>query len=167
MGTNNLKGCLLYAPVEFTPSTASGAFCHGTATFPSAALPATDDEFYQFCYILDKSKSIGTSIPFQLNCEPDEIDLLSNGPVRKMKADGLIALADQDHDDLVVIHTKNGLIEEKLRQENRHLSDLNRRLDLQTEEIQAKLEIVETKHQDQINKANNEIQVCHKTISIS
>lgn len=167
MGTDYIKDCLLYAPVQFNPSTASGTVRHGTAAFPSASLPATDDEFYQFCYILNKSKNIGSSLPFQLNCAPDDIDLLSNGPVRKTKPDGLIALADQDNDDLVVIHTKSALTEEKLRQENRHLSDANRRLELQTEEYLAKLELFEIKHQEQINKANNEIQVCHKTIPIS
>lgn len=162
MGINDVKDCLVFAPVQFNPSTASGTVRHGTAKFPSASLPATDDEFYQFCYVLNKKKNLGSSVPFQLNCAPDDIDLLSNAPVRKVKADGLIALADQDNDDLVVIHTKSALTEEKLRQENRQLLDVNRRLELEKEEYQTKLEVLESKQKEHSQKVNNEIQVCHK-----
>lgn len=162
MGTNNIKDCLIYAPVQFNPSTASGTVRHGTATFPSVSLPATDDEFYQFCYILNKNKNLGSSLPFQMNCEPDVIDWLSNAPVRKLKSDGLVALADQDNDDLVVIHTKSGLTEEKLRQENRSLLDVKRRLELEKEEYQMKLEVLESKQKEFSQKTNNEMQVCHK-----
>ena len=153
---------MTYAPVQFNPSTASNAVRHGTATFPLESLPVTDDEFYQFCYILNKTKNLGSSIPFQLNCASDDIDLLSNAPVRKTKPDGLIALADHDNDDLVVIHTKRMLTEEKLRQENRQLLDMNRRLEAQKDECRALLEAYDAKQREQINKANNEMQVCHK-----
>lgn len=164
VGSSNIKECLAYAPVQFNPSAASGAVRHGTAVFPTASLPATDDEFYQFCYILSKSKTLGSSIPFQLNCEPDDIDLLSNTPVRKTRSDGLIALADQDDDGLVVIHSKSVLTEEKIRRENRQLLEDNRRLELLKEECQVKLEVAEAKQKEHIAKLNNEMQVCHKII---
>jgi hypothetical protein len=167
VGSTNIKECLTYAPVQFNPSTASGAVRHGTATFPSTSLPVTDDEFYQFCYILNKTKNLGSSIPFQLNCASDDIDLLSNTPVRKTKPDGLIALADQDNDDLVVIHTKRMLTEEKLRQENRQLLDINRRLEAQKDEYRAKVDAYDAKRKEQINKTNNELQnllASHKTV---
>jgi hypothetical protein len=149
--------------VQFNPSTTSGSVRHGTATFPSAGLPVTDDEFYQFCYIIDKTKNLGSSLPFQLNCAPDDIDLLSNTPVRKTKSDGLIALADRDNEDLVVIHTKSMLTEVKLRQENKQLLDINRRLEAQKDECRAKLDVYEAKQKEQINKINTELQVYHKT----
>jgi hypothetical protein len=144
---------------KLNPSTASGATRHGTATFSSSLLPVTDDEFYQFCYIIKKTKNLGSSIPFQLNCALDDIDLLSNAPVGRSKGDGLIALADQDNDDFLVIHTKRNLTEEKMRQENRHLLDMNRRLESQKDEIQAKLEVLEAIRKEHINKINNDMQV--------
>ncbi len=149
--------------MQFNPSTTSGSVRHGTATFPSAGLPVTDDEFYQFCYIINKTKNLGSSLPFQLNCAPDDIDLLSNTPVRKTKSDGLIALADRDNEDLVVIHTKSMLTEEKLRQENKQLLDINRRLEAQKDECRARLDVYEAKQKEHINKINTELQVCHKT----
>ena len=145
--------------MQFNPSATSGSTCHGIATFPSASLPVTDDEFYQFCYIINQTKNIGSSIPFQLNCALDDIDLLSNAPVGKSKADGLIALADQDNDDVVVIHTKRMLTEEKLRQENRHMLDMNRRLESQRDECRAKLEALEDKAKEHMSKITNDIQV--------
>ena len=128
-------------------------------------MPVTDDEFYQFCYIINKTKNIGCSVPFQLNCSLDDIDLLSNTPVRKIRADGLIALADNDNDDVVVVHTKRMLTEEKLRQENRHLLEINRRLELEKKENQEKSDLLELKHKEQINAVSNEIQVCFVTIT--
>ncbi|CAF4180840.1 unnamed protein product [Rotaria sordida] len=53
---------------------------------------------------------------------------------QKHHNDGLIALQDYDNDDLVVIHTKRMVIEEKLRQENRQLLEINRRLEQQKDE---------------------------------
>jgi hypothetical protein len=158
VGSTNFNECLTYAPVQFAPSITSGSVRHGTATFPSASLPVTDDEFYQFCYILNGTKNIGSSIPFQLNCAIDDIDLLSNKPVGKTTSDGFIALADHDNDDLVVIHTKRMLTEEKLRQENRQLLEMNRRLELQKDECQAKVDLLEYKLKEQITKFNHDIQ---------
>jgi chromosome segregation ATPase len=157
VGCTNIKECLTYAAVQFAPSTTGAVRC-GTATFPSSSLPVTDDEFYQFCYIINKTKNLGSSIPFQLNCAPDDIDILSNTPVAKAKNDGLIALADNDNDDIVIIHTKSRLTEDKLRQENRHLLDINRRLELQKEEYQAKLETIEIRQQEKMNKLNLHIE---------
>jgi hypothetical protein len=158
IGCTNIKECFAYAAVQFNPSTTSGSIRHGTATFSSASLPATDDEFYQFCYIINQTKNLGSSIPFQLNCALDDIDLLSNAPVGKSKGDGIIALADRDNDDIVIIHTKRMLTEEKLRQENRQLLDSNHRLELQNDESQAKFNLLEIKTNEHINKINNEMQ---------
>lgn len=162
MGSTNTKECLAFAPVQFNPSATAGATRHGTATFPASSLPVTDDEFYQFCYVINKAKNLGSSIPFQLNCAPDDIDLLSNAPVGKSKTDGLIALADQDNDDVVVIHTKRMLTEEKLRHENRHLLDLNRRLESQRDECQAKLDAMEEKGKEHMSKIAHDMKV-HRT----
>ncbi|CAF2418933.1 unnamed protein product [Rotaria sp. Silwood2] len=166
VGCTNIKECIACAPVQFNPSATSGATRHGIATFSSSLLPVTDDEFYQFCYIINKTKSLGSSIPFQLNCAPDDIDLLSNAPIRKTKPDGLIALADHDNDDVLVIHTKHMLTEEKLRQENRQLFDMSRRLELQKDEYKAKLDSFEVKSKEYNHKIYNEMQTLiasHKT----
>ncbi|CAF1521288.1 unnamed protein product [Adineta ricciae] len=158
VGSTNIKECVAFAPVQFNPSTASGSTFHGTATFPSSSLPVTDDEFYQFCYITSKTKNIASSIPFQLNCAPDDVDLLSNAPVSRSKPDGLIALADQDNDDVVIIHTKRMLTEEKLRKENRNLLEMNRRLESQRDEYQAKLELLNTKTKEDTEKFQHNLQ---------
>ncbi|UJR32918.1 hypothetical protein I4U23_020379 [Adineta vaga] len=158
VGSRNIKECLAYAPVQLNPSTTSGSTCHGTATFSSSSLPVTDDEFYQFCYIINQTKNLGSSIPFQLNCALDDIDLLTNAPISKSKYDGLIALADQDNDDLVVIHTKRMLTEEKLRQENRYLLDMNRRLEAQRDECQTKLDLLEIRAKENIEKITHNMQ---------
>ncbi|CAF0936499.1 unnamed protein product [Rotaria sordida] len=166
VGCTNIKECVAYAPVQFNPSTTSGSARHGTATFSSSSLPVTDDEFYQFCYIINKTKNLGSSIPFQLNCASDDIDLLSNEPIRKTKPDGLIALADDDNGDLLVIHTRRMLTEEKLRQENRQLLDFNRRSELQKDEYKAKLDLLEIKSKEHNHKIYNEMQTLiasHKT----
>ena len=145
-------------------SSSSESTRHGTGIFPSSSLPATDDEFYQFCYIKNKRKCLGSSIPFQLNCSIDDIDLLSSTLSEKHQAKsnndgGLIALADYDNDDLVVIHTKRMLVEEKLRQENRHLLDINRRLEQQKDECKAKFDLLDLKSNEYINKVKNDMQV--------
>ncbi|CAF0914198.1 unnamed protein product [Adineta ricciae] len=166
VGSTNIKECVAFAPVQFNPSTASGSTFHGTATFPSSSLPVTDDEFYQFCYITNKTKNIASSIPFQLNCALDDVDLLSNAPVSRSKPDGLIALADQDNDDVVIIHTKRMLTEEKLRKENRHLLEMNRHLESQRDECQAKLELLNTKTKEDMEKFQHNMQALatsHKT----
>lgn len=156
VGSTNIQECLAYAPIQFDASTR-----HGTATFLSSSLPTTDDEFYQFCYIVKKRKCLGSSIPFQLNCSIDDIDLLSQSSMEKMKSanDGLIALADHDNDDLVVIHTKRMLVEEKLRQENRQLLEINRRLEQQKDECKARFEVLETKSNEYIVKVKTDMQV--------
>ncbi|CAF2265531.1 unnamed protein product [Rotaria magnacalcarata] len=166
VGYTNIKECVAYAPVQFNLSASSESTCHGIATFPSASLPVTDDEFYQFCYILNKTKNLGSSIPFQLNCASDDIDLLSNAPVRKTKPGSFIALADNDNDDFLVIHTKQMLTEEKLRHENRQLLEMNRRFASQNDEYKAKLELIEAKVKEQREKICNEMQeliASHKT----
>lgn len=156
---------MAYAPIQLT--TTSESTCQGTAVFASSSLPATDDEFYQFCYLRNKRKYFGSSVPFQLNCSIDDMDLLCSTSVDKtsMKStnDSLIALADQDNDDLVVIHTKSMLVEEKLRQENRHLLDINRRLEQQKDEWKAKVETLTFKTNEYMAKANNDMQTLAST----
>jgi len=166
VGYTNIKECVAYAPVQFNPSASSGSTCHGIAAFPSASLPVTDDEFYQFCYILNKTKNLGSSIPFQLNCASDDIDLLSNAPVRKTKPDSFIALADNDNDEFLIIHPKHMLTEDKLRQENRQLLEMNRRFESQNDEYKAKLESIEATAREQCEKLGNDMQeliASHKT----
>jgi hypothetical protein len=63
---------------------------HGTAIFSSSSLSVTDDEFYQFCYINKKSQNLGTSIPFQLNCALDDIDLLFNTSAERSQTKSLV-----------------------------------------------------------------------------
>ena len=77
----------------------------------------------------------------------------------KSNNDSLIALADHDNDDLVVIHTKSMLVEEKLRQENRHLLDINRRLEQQKDEWKAKVEALTFKTNEYMTKVNGDMQV--------
>lgn len=130
-----MKECLLYTPVQLTPSTDAGLDRHGTATFASNLLPDTKDEFYQFCYINEKNKCLGSSLPFQLNCSLTDADLLSNG--KSDKGDRFITLPDQDEADLLIVSTQRILTEEKLRAENRQLLDLKRRLESEREELRA------------------------------
>jgi DNA repair exonuclease SbcCD ATPase subunit len=170
VGCTNVKDCLTLAPVEYNPSATATSTRHGTATFPSASLPVTDDEFYQFCYVVQTNKFLGTSIPFQLNCSLDDIDLLSgltsnvsSEKSRKTNTDGLISFADTDNDDIVVIHTKRMLTEEKLRQENRKLLSINRRLEQQNDECKTKLDLLEAKSNEYINTIQNDMQ----TLAIS
>jgi hypothetical protein len=162
VGSTNIQECLAYASIQFDPTTRLG-----TATFLSSSLPTTDDEFYQFCYVIKKRKCLGSSIPFQLNCSIDDIDLLSQTLFDKTQIkstnDGLIALADRDNDDLVIIHTKRMLIEEKLRQENRQLLEINRRLEQQKDECKAKLDFLDSKSNEYINKVKNDMQVLAAT----
>jgi hypothetical protein len=98
-----------------------------------------------------------------LNCSIDDIDLLSSTLSEKNQIkhnnDGLFALADNDNDDLVVIHTKRMLIEEKLRQENAHLLDINRRLEQQKDECKAKFDLLDFKSNEYIKKVQNDMQV--------
>jgi len=158
VGSTNILECLVYASVQFDAST-----CHGTASFSSSSLPTSDDEFYQFCYIVKKGQCLGSSIPFQLNCSIDDIDLLYQASreiiPNKPSSDGLITLADHDNDDLVVIHTKRMLTEEKLRQENRHLLEMNRRLEQQRDECKVKLDSLDVKSNEYITKVKNDMQV--------
>ncbi|CAF1460599.1 unnamed protein product, partial [Rotaria sordida] len=65
--------------------------------------------------------------------------------------DGLIALQDYDNDDLVVVHTKRMLIEEQLRQENRQLLEINRRLEQQLCDLRLTTEKYQISMQGQIN----------------
>jgi len=98
-----------------------------------------------------------------LNCSLDDIDLLSSTLSEKNQIkhnnDGLFALADNDNDDLVVIHTKRMLIEEKLRQENAHLLDINRRLEQQKDECKAKFDLLDFKSNEYIKKVQNDMHV--------
>jgi hypothetical protein len=164
-----MKECLVYAAVQITPTTTPGSTRHGTATFASGLLPTADDEFYQFCYVAKTSKSLGSSLPFQLNCSIDDIDLLTNGSVKKIQGDGLIALADYDQDDIIVIHTKSMLTEKKLRDENRQLLEIKRRLEIEKVECQAKLEVIEMQTQEHLAKTDEKIKVSssNKILSMS
>lgn len=105
IGSTSIKECLASVPVQFELSTSSDSMVHGTATFVAANLPDTNDEFYQFWYIRSKSKNLGSSVPFQLNCTLDDMDYLCDVPIRKSKTDSLPSLSDQDTDDIVVINT--------------------------------------------------------------
>lgn len=80
----------------------------------------------------------------------------------KPGSDGLIALADHDNDDLVVIHTKRMLVEEKLRQENRQLLETNRRLEHQKDECKAKFDSLDAKSNEYITKVKSEMQVSRR-----
>ncbi len=51
------------------------------------------------------------------------------------------------------------LIEEKLRQENRQLLEINRRLEQQKDECKAKLDFLDSKSNEYINKVKNDMQV--------
>ncbi|CAF0738659.1 unnamed protein product [Adineta ricciae] len=165
VGCTNIQDCLAYAPIQLT--TSSESTCQGTAVFASSSLPATDDEFYQFCYLRNKRKYFGSSVPFQLNCSIDDVDILCSTLLEKtsMKStnDSLIALADHDNDDLVVIHTKSMLVEEKLRQENRYLLDTNRRLEQQKDEWKAKVEALTFKTNEYMTKVNGDMQTLAST----
>ncbi|CAF1411568.1 unnamed protein product [Adineta steineri] len=171
IGCTHMEECLAYAPVQFISSTASETTRHGTAVFPSTSLPTTEDEFYQFSYLKNKRKCLASSIPFQLNCSIDDIDLLSSTicqallekkPMKHIN-DGLITFADQDNDDLVVVHTTGMLIEEKLRQENQQLLEINRRLEQQKDECKAKFELLDIKSNEYINKVKNDMQLLATT----
>jgi hypothetical protein len=51
------------------------------------------------------------------------------------------------------------LIEEKLRQENRQLLEINRRLEQQKDECKAKFDLLDSKSNEYINKVKNDMQV--------
>jgi hypothetical protein len=51
------------------------------------------------------------------------------------------------------------LIEEKLRQENRQLLDINRRLEQQKDECKAKLDLLDIKSTEYMTKIKNDMQV--------
>jgi len=100
-GSTNIKQCLIRVPVQFETST-----IRGTATFAATELPLTNDEFYQFWYIRNQSKNLGSSLPFQLNCTSDDMDFLTDVSQRKNKTDSLGSLFDHEGDDIVVINSK-------------------------------------------------------------
>lgn len=154
IGCTNPKQCLLYAPVQITPSTSAGAVRHGTATFASTTLPDVENEFYQFCYINRDNKCLGSSLPFQLNCTTVDADLC-NG--KNSKGDRLITLGDQDEADMLVISTQRMVTEEKLRIENRQLLEIKRRLEAEHEELLMKLEALSAKDQ-RANETDEEYQ---------
>jgi hypothetical protein len=95
------------------------------------------------------------------------MDLLSRSVLEKTQTkstgDSLIALADHDNDDLVIIHTKRMLVEEKLRQENRQLLEMNRRLEQQKDECKAKLDSLDLKSNAYIAKVKSDMQVSNST----
>ena len=98
VGCTNIKQCVAYAPVKFYTY---GSMRRGTAIFSPSSFSVTDDEVYQFCYINKTTKSLGTSVPFQLNCSLDDIDFLSNASRSKTNS---LASSD-DYDDIVVINS--------------------------------------------------------------
>jgi len=155
--STNIEECTAYAVVEIDCSVH-----HGTATFPPSLLPANDEEFYQFCYISKKGKCLGTSIPFLFNCSMIDLDLLdearSEATDFKSANDTLFALNDHDHDDTLIVHTRSMLVEEKLRQENRQLLEINRRLEQQRTECKGKLEALEAKSKEYLGKMKNDMQ---------
>jgi hypothetical protein len=77
----------------------------------------------------------------------------------KSNNNGLFSFADNDNDDMVVIQTKRMLVEEKLRQENRQLLEINRRLEQQKDECKAKFDLLDSKSNEYINKVKNDMQV--------
>lgn len=157
VGASNAKDCLISTPITLNSTTAH----HGRATFLSSSLNMSDDEFYQFSYLNHQDKILALSIPFQLNCSSDDIVLLTStiGLTTINSRQNLIALADDDQDDLVVIHTKGMLLEEKLRQENRQLLEKNRRLEEEHEQIKLKFDLNDTKFNEYLTKTKSELQI--------
>lgn len=120
-GSTNIQQCLIRVPVQFQTSTS-----HGTATFVAAQLPLTNDEFYQFWYIRNQSKNLGSSLPFQLNCTSDDMDFLTDISQRKNKTDSLGSLSDQETDDIVVINSKGKTCENESSDNDKHLEEMAR-----------------------------------------
>jgi hypothetical protein len=94
----------------------------------------------------------------------DYVDLLSNASLKDAKADDFIAVTDHDNNDLIVIHTKRMLTEEKLRQENRQLLKMNRRLELQRDVCQTNLDLLKAKTKEHMSKMSNDVQVRKTTL---
>lgn len=157
IGTTNVKDCLHFAEVHFDEVSETDSVRRGTATFPSSILPTSNDEIYQFCYLSNLMKSLGASIPFQLNFEPDDIYLLTNDRLGRDKMESLVAIADND-DDIVVVQSKRAYVEDKLRQENRQLADMNHRLEMEKIEYQTQLKVFRVKQKEIETKLNGEIQ---------
>jgi hypothetical protein len=83
----------------------------------------------------NKTKYLGSSVPFQLNCTLDDIDLLSNASTEKT-----VELSDDDNDDIIIINTEHILTEEKLHQQTH--------------------ELLETPKKEHVSKIDNDMQVC-------
>ena len=125
----------------------------------------SDEEFHQFCYIDHQGKILALSIPFQLNCSSDDVDLLTSvlGETTIHRRHGFITVPDGDQDDLLVVHTKGMLLEDKLRQENRQLLEKNRRLEEQHEQLQIKIELTDAKFNEYLTKTRNDMQLLAQT----
>lgn len=160
-----MKDCLHFAEVHFDEVSETDSVRRGTATFPSSILPTSNDEIYQFCYLSNLMKSLGASIPFQLNFEPDDIYLLTNDRFGRDKMESLVAIADND-DDIVVVQSKRAYVEDKLRQENRQLADMNHRLEMEKIEYQTQLKVFRVKQKEIETKLNGDIQVDQKTLKL-
>lgn len=157
-----MKDCLTFAEIHFDEISESDSHCHGTATFPSSILPTSDEEIYQFCYLTSLLKNLGTSIGFQLNFEPDDINILTNSPIGRDKTDSLVAFADHD-DDIIVIQSKRAYVDDKLRKENRQLNALNHQLEMEKVEIQTQLKLIQVQQAETETKFKAEMQVDHET----
>lgn len=92
--------------------------------------------------------------------------MLSKASPESTKANSLITVADNDNDDFLVVHKKQSLIEDKLRQENRQLLDINRRLELQNDEFKTKMDLMDVKTKEHTQKVYNEMQVCYRKLVI-
>lgn len=153
-----MKDGLIYAEVHFDEVSDTDSFRRGTATFASSILPTSNEKFYEFVYLLNLTKKLGASNSFQLNFEPDDIELLSNDPLSKDKMDSLVSYADND-EDIIVIQPKRAYLEEKLRQENRQLVEMNNRLENEKIDFQTQLKVLMNKRKEIEKKLRDEIQV--------
>lgn len=151
IGFTKAKDCLVLAPVELNAGSSYGTSRHGTATFLASTLPSQDDEFYQFCYVLESGKILGSSLPFQLNFS-DESGLAEENPTH------LLAIPNDDPNGLVHVTTKDLFTIEKLRQDNRQLTELKRRLEIENEEFRGRLSLERVGNDEQVTQLKEKIQ---------
>ncbi|CAF1125193.1 unnamed protein product, partial [Didymodactylos carnosus] len=147
----------------------------GQAIFPNDSLPKSDEEFYQFCYILSSTnRSIGSSIPFQLNCLDDDICDFSGDDehnqghdsthaVNKRSGNDLVTIdlingeTNGDDSDFIVIQTKHILKEKKLKNDYKQVLSINRKLEKENDQLKMQIDQIEMKSNEIINKMNQDI----------
>ncbi|CAF0721947.1 unnamed protein product [Didymodactylos carnosus] len=174
VGCTNVKDSLAFAKPEILAE--SNGSMSGQAIFLNDSLPKSDEEFYQFCYILSSTnRSIGSSIPFQLNCLDDDIcayngeDEQSEGhhlnpAVNKRSANDLVTIDTVGGEtngggdvDFIVIQTKHILTEEKLKNDCKQLLSINRKLEKENDQLKMQMDQIEIKSNEIVNKMNQDI----------